>query len=203
MTYSVMAVCTGNICRSPMAEIVLRSHLTAAGLDREVTVSSTAVTSEELGNPIDPRARRVLTEAGYVVEQHQARRVQVADVVDTDLALAMSAQHVRALRGFGFDQERVALFRAFEHGVPDEPIWQVSAPDTPTPGTAITETSRTPCRSSRPAPRTSCSFCARNSGSTPPARNPPAPAAPGTWRGDRPRVRPPASRHRRWSARQT
>lgn len=133
MTYSVMAVCTGNICRSPMAEIVLRSHLTAAGLDREVTVSSTAVTSEELGNPIDPRARRVLTEAGYVVEQHQARRVQVADVIGTDLALAMSAQHVRALRGFGFDQERVALFRAFEHGVPDEPIWQVSAPDTPDP----------------------------------------------------------------------
>ncbi|MCL1900324.1 MAG: low molecular weight phosphotyrosine protein phosphatase, partial [Promicromonosporaceae bacterium] len=63
--YRVMTVCTGNICRSPMAEIVLRQALAAAGLGRDVTVESTAVYSEEQGNPIDPRASRWLVAHGY------------------------------------------------------------------------------------------------------------------------------------------
>lgn len=133
MTYAVMAVCTGNICRSPMAEVVLRTAFVEAGLERQVLVHSTAITSEELGNPIDPRARRVLTEAGYEVGEHQARRVQARDAASTDLALAMSAQHVRGLLGLGFEPERVVLFRAFEHGVPSEPAHRADAPDTPDP----------------------------------------------------------------------
>ena len=61
--YRVIMVCTGNICRSAMAEIVLRDRLAAAGIPDSgpggVTVTSAGVSDEERGNPIDSRARRV------------------------------------------------------------------------------------------------------------------------------------------------
>ena len=52
----IMTVCTGNICRSPIAEVVLRDRLEAAGLADRVVVDSTGVSSEEHGNPMDRRA---------------------------------------------------------------------------------------------------------------------------------------------------
>ena len=132
MSYSVMTVCTGNICRSPMAEVVLADALAAAGLTG-VSVRSTAVTGEEIGNPIDTRAQAVLREAGYEVPVRGAVRVTAGDVATTDLALAMTEQHARALRRLGFPPEKVVLFRAFEHGVPDGEASAASAPDTPDP----------------------------------------------------------------------
>lgn len=76
-----MMVCTGNICRSPMAEDVLRARLREQSLDDRVVVDSTGISSEEHGNPIDRRAglRRQLTRRGYVghdVDAHRARRVR-------------------------------------------------------------------------------------------------------------------------------
>lgn len=128
-----MTVCTGNICRSPMAEVVLRDALERAGLADVVSVRSTAVTSEEIGNPIDGRAQRVLADAGYAVPRRRAVRVQRSDVEATDLALAMTAQHARALRALGFPAAKVALFRAFEDGVPGGDPSDQDAPDTPDP----------------------------------------------------------------------
>lgn len=133
MNYTVMTVCTGNICRSPMAEVVLREAFQEAGLGDRVSVRSSAISSEEEGNPIDPRARRALAEAGYEVPQRRAVRVSRDDAELTDLVLAMTAQHARALRSLGFPREKVALFRAFEHGVPVGDPSSVSAPDTPDP----------------------------------------------------------------------
>ena len=72
----VMMVCTGNICRSPMAEIVLRARLREQSLDDRVVVDSTGISSEEHGNPIDRRARAALTRRGYAghdVDAHRAR----------------------------------------------------------------------------------------------------------------------------------
>lgn len=131
--FRVMTVCTGNICRSPMAEVVLRAALAEAGLDEAVSVRSTAVTGEEVGNPIDHRADRVLRRAGFQVPVREATRVVAHDVAQTDLALAMTAQHARALRRLGFPEEKVVLFRAFEAGVPHGPPHEVEAPDTPDP----------------------------------------------------------------------
>lgn len=103
--FRVMTVCTGNICRSPMAEIVLREALAASGLDGAVVVDSTGVSGEEQGNPVDRRARRVLTAHGYPAgDAHVARRVTSAELGERDLVLAMTAHHARALRrlaGFG------------------------------------------------------------------------------------------------------
>ncbi len=114
MPYRVMTVCTGNICRSPMAEQVLRDALTAAGLADDVVVDSTGVSGEEQGNPIDHRARRVLAAHGYPTgDDHVARRVTSADLAERDLVLAMTASHARALR-------RLAGVEASTDG-PDEP----------------------------------------------------------------------------------
>lgn len=132
MTFTVMTVCTGNICRSPMAEVVVRQALAEAGV-ADVVVRSTAVTNGEVGNPIDRRAQAVLRDAGYDVPRRGAVQVTAADVETTDLALAMTAQHARALRMVGFPPEKVVLFRAFEHGIPDGEAHLAPGEDTPDP----------------------------------------------------------------------
>src|SRR5688572_27986673 len=76
----VMTVCTGNICRSPMAEVVLRERLAEAGIT-DVVVDSTGTTGYELGEPMDPRARKVLLAAGYSdpgIGAHRARQVSAS-----------------------------------------------------------------------------------------------------------------------------
>lgn len=64
--YTVMTVCTGNICRSPMGEIILRHEFEQRGLGGVVRVESSGVSDEEYGNPIDPRAVKVLDRKSVV-----------------------------------------------------------------------------------------------------------------------------------------
>jgi protein-tyrosine phosphatase len=135
--YRVMTVCTGNICRSPMAEVVLRDRFEAAGLGGRVVVDSSGVSDEERGHPIDPRARAVLVHRGYDVDDlHRARRVGRDDVAQRDLVLAMTVQHARALRrladgGSVADDhglaERVRMYRSFD---PDAPRLAPGDPET-------------------------------------------------------------------------
>jgi protein-tyrosine phosphatase len=105
-----MVVCTGNICRSPMAEVVLRERFAAAGLADQVVVDSTGVSDEEEGNPIDRRARAVLARHGYPAgDEHRARQVEPGD--RRDLVLAMTNAHARALRRLGMEP---VLYRSFD-----------------------------------------------------------------------------------------
>jgi protein-tyrosine phosphatase len=107
-------VCTGNICRSPMAAVVFAQALAAAGIEAQVT--SVGISDEERGNPIDPRARRVLQARGFGVPNHRARRVTQADLAASDLLLPMTYQHFRALRRLaqaaGLDPE-IRMVREF------------------------------------------------------------------------------------------
>lgn len=120
--YRVMTVCTGNICRSPMAQVVLRERLDRAGLDGVVVVDSTGISDEEHGHPIDRRAARVLTAHGYRVPSHSARHITRTDLAATDLVLAMTSAHARALRALASDPSlaaRVRMYRSFD---PDAPV---------------------------------------------------------------------------------
>lgn len=114
----ILVVCTGNICRSPMGEVVLRKRLAAAGLDSAYEVASCGVSAEEQGNPIDPRAAHVLRKAGYEVPRRQARRATRAELEGAGLILAMTVGHARSLRRMmgdaGLDTSVVHLWREFD-----------------------------------------------------------------------------------------
>ncbi|WP_062465020.1 low molecular weight protein-tyrosine-phosphatase [Demequina soli] len=115
--YRIMTVCTGNICRSPMAEVVLKARAADAGLDGQVQVWSTGVSAEEQGNPIDRRAAAVLREGGYLVPRRAARRVTTGDLGIADLVLAMTSAHARRLRDLT-DRPVVRMYREFDPEAP-------------------------------------------------------------------------------------
>lgn len=95
MTYRVMMVCTGNICRSAMAEVVVNAHLRQVGIDAAVV--SSGVSDEEQGNPIDYRAQQTLRNAGYVVPERGAQQIRPADLEECDLILAMTYRHMQSI----------------------------------------------------------------------------------------------------------
>jgi protein-tyrosine phosphatase len=113
---SVVFVCTGNICRSPIAEKVFVHELEQAGLAGAVQVSSAGTGGWHIGSAADERAVAVLKAAGYQVD-HVARQVD-AEQLGADLVVALDRSHQRALRSMVPDPDRVRLLRSFD---PDAP----------------------------------------------------------------------------------
>jgi protein-tyrosine phosphatase len=114
----VSFVCTGNICRSPIAALVFTEHLRRAGLSDEVRVTSAGTGPWHVGEPADPRAVRVLAEHGYPTD-HIAAQV-AEDHLSADLVVAMDSGHETDLRDLLTDGERLALFRAFDPDAGDD-----------------------------------------------------------------------------------
>lgn len=108
----VCFVCTGNICRSPMAEKVFAKQVSRAGLSGRVRVSSAGTGGWHTGDPADPRTEQVLRRNGYQSD-HRARQVSV-EHTDADLIIALDAGHVRALRRVVDHPDRVRLLRSFD-----------------------------------------------------------------------------------------
>jgi protein-tyrosine phosphatase len=112
--FRVQTVCTGNICRSPMAATVLSAHLAAAGLGEQVWVTSSGVSSEEHGNPIDRRAVATLKRRGYQVDwRHRAHKISRQEIEQTQLLLPQAYEHYLVLRRWGALPERVKMMRQF------------------------------------------------------------------------------------------
>ncbi|ABY22766.1 low molecular weight phosphotyrosine protein phosphatase [Renibacterium salmoninarum ATCC 33209] len=125
-TYRIITVCTGNICRSPMAELMLRH---AVGSTADIVVDSAGTTSWEQGNPIDPRAASVLISHGLADgidhgasfddgnKVHHARQISSHDFVENDLILAMDTDHFDWLREHApsaATRAKVRLLREFD-----------------------------------------------------------------------------------------
>ncbi|MGO1257401.1 MAG: low molecular weight protein-tyrosine-phosphatase [Brachybacterium sp.] len=98
MTYRIRTVCTGNICRSPMAEYALREALDQAGLGDRAEVASVGTTGWEVGNPIDPRAGDLLRRHGIDAVSHRARQLDEQELHRADLVLALDHDHVGPLQ---------------------------------------------------------------------------------------------------------
>jgi protein-tyrosine phosphatase len=118
--YRITVVCHGNICRSPMAEFVLREAFEDAGLAHLVEVDSAGTSDEELGNPMHPRTRSALDRHGHRDlgwSSHRARRFEAEWFDDVDLVLAADHRHARHLERLARDGEeadRVRMLRSFD-----------------------------------------------------------------------------------------
>jgi protein-tyrosine phosphatase len=97
MTVRVCFVCSGNICRSPTAEIVLRRQVEDAGLADRIEVCSAGIGDWHAGDPADERSAAVLRRHGFDPSRHRARQVQPGDLTGHDLVIAMDRSHLRDL----------------------------------------------------------------------------------------------------------
>lgn len=94
----VLFCCMGNICRSPMAEGVLRRLVDEAGIGHRVVIDSAGTHADFPNSPPDPRAQRIMAERGMDISGLRARRVSRADFERFDLILAMDGQNYDSLR---------------------------------------------------------------------------------------------------------
>jgi protein-tyrosine phosphatase len=116
--FSICFVCSGNICRSPMAEVVFRSLAADAGLADRVDVSSAGTGDWHVGERADPRAVDAMAAHGYVGSEHRARQFDPAWFADLDLIVALDRSHERILKNAAtndVDRSKVQLLRSFEH----------------------------------------------------------------------------------------
>ena len=90
----ILFVCHGNICRSPMAEFVFKDLVHKEGLDEQFYIESAATSTEELGNPVYPPARRKLEEHGIDCSYKRARQIKKSDYDDFDLIIAMDEENL-------------------------------------------------------------------------------------------------------------
>lgn len=108
----VVFVCTGNICRSPMAEVMARRAVAEAGLADRVRVTSVGTGDWHVGAGMDPRAAAELTEHGHD-SAHVAAQLSDADLA-ADLIVALDRSHRTHLLAAGADPDRVRLLRGFD-----------------------------------------------------------------------------------------
>ena len=105
----ILFVCHGNICRSPMAEYVLKDMAQKAGVSLEI--ASVATSCEELGNPVYPPALQELRSHGIAVGNHRARQITKADVERFDRIYYMDSRNARNLaRMFPKDTDKFQPF---------------------------------------------------------------------------------------------
>ena len=91
----ILFVCHGNICRSPMAEFIMKELVRKAGREREFSIASAATSTEEIGNSVYPPARRKLAEHGISCQGKYARQMTANDYNRFDLLIGMDEWNIR------------------------------------------------------------------------------------------------------------
>ena len=94
----ILFICHGNICRSPMAEFVMKDLVTKAGKRGAFEIASAAVSREELGNPVYPPAKRKLLEHSIRCDGHAARQMTRADYDKFDYIIGMDSSNLRGMQ---------------------------------------------------------------------------------------------------------
>lgn len=115
--HKILFVCHGNICRSPMAEFVMKKLVSDAGLTEQFEIASVATSTEEIGNPVYPPAKSKLAEHNIGCEGKTARQMTLADYHYYDHIIAMDRNNLRNLkRMFGEDTEhKISLLMDYTH----------------------------------------------------------------------------------------
>ncbi|MBM3716571.1 MULTISPECIES: low molecular weight protein-tyrosine-phosphatase [Microbacterium] len=126
--FRVVFVCSGNICRSPMADVVFRRFAHTAGLGARIASSSAGTGDWHVGERADHRTVAALERLGYDGTAHRARQFRYADFDRNDLVVALDRSHERVLRGWARnddDSDKIALLQSF---VPDATTLDVPDP---------------------------------------------------------------------------
>lgn len=107
----ILFVCHGNICRSTMAEFVMKDMVRKAGVDRYFHIESAATTDEEIGNPVYPNTRRKLAEHGITCEGKTARQMTRVDYAKFDMIIGMDRENLHDMRRIcgGDPQGKISL----------------------------------------------------------------------------------------------
>ena len=114
----ILFVCHGNICRSPMGEYILRDMVVRRGLGDRFQIASAAVSTEELGNPVYPPARKEMKKHGVRCDGHAARQISMADYRHFDRIYYMDQSNARILsRMLPEDPEKIRPL--LDHDVAD------------------------------------------------------------------------------------
>ena len=129
--YRIAVVCLGNICRSPMADVVLNDRLQRRGLADRVEVVSAGTGDWHVGGPMDRRAAALLSSHGYDATAHRAQQFGPRWFDEVDLVLAMDAQNYADVTALG-PAAKVRMFRDFDPEVGPEQGGQ-SPRDVPDP----------------------------------------------------------------------
>ena len=118
MPKKIMFVCHGNICRSPMAEYVFRELAQKAGRGKEFLVASTAVSTEEIwgdvGNPVYPPVKKLLSGLGISCEEKRARQLTAKDGEEYDYILCMDTSNVRRAKQIVGDRYATKVVRLLD-----------------------------------------------------------------------------------------
>ncbi len=114
----ILFACHGNICRSPMAEFVMKDLVKKAGREGEFQIASAATSTEEIGNPVYPPARRKLAQHGISCAGKTAWQLRREDYGEYDLLIGMDMENLRAMRRIcGGDPEgKIRLLLDFAGG---------------------------------------------------------------------------------------
>ena len=128
----VCFVCSGNICRSPMGEVVLQAMAAENGLDDQVDVSSAGTGDWHIGERADQRTIDALAARGYDGSQHRAQLYDPAWLPSLDLVLALDRGHERTLRALAptaDDRAKIQLLRRFDPAAATVPAADLDIPD--------------------------------------------------------------------------
>ena len=117
----ILFVCHGNICRSPMAEFVMKDLVEKNGVSEEFEIASAATSTEEIGNPVYPPAKRKLNEHGISCEGKTARQMTKEDYTYYDYIIAMDRINIRNMTKFaGNDPDnKISLLMDFTSHLKD------------------------------------------------------------------------------------
>lgn len=132
--FRITAVCLGNICRSPIAEAVIRDRVEGAGFGDVVVVDSASTGDWHIGHGADPRSLSTLTKNDYPLDDHTARQITADWFTDLDLVLAMDSANYRDLQALarraGVDAD-LHMLRAFDPALAhlESPHPELDVPD--------------------------------------------------------------------------